>query len=36
MERARVQILVEVANIQARTLRTGVEKGSMYTAIGHG
>ena len=31
-----VQILVVVANIQMRTLKTEVEKGSMETAIGHG
>ena len=31
-----VQILVVVANIQMRTLKTEVEKGSMRTAIGHG
>jgi len=28
--------LVVVANIQMRTLKTEVEKGSMRTAIGHG
>ena len=31
-----LQILVVVANIQMRTLKTEVEKGSMWTAIGHG
>jgi hypothetical protein len=31
-----VQILVVVANIQMRTLKTEVEKGSMRTAFGHG
>ena len=31
-----MQILVVVANIQMRTLKTEVEKGSMRTAIGHG
>jgi hypothetical protein len=31
-----VQILVVVANIQMRTLKTEVEKGSMITAVGHG
>jgi hypothetical protein len=31
-----VQILVVVANIQMRTLKAEVEKGSMRTAIGHG
>ena len=31
-----VQILVVVANIQMRTLKTEVGKGSMKTAIGHG
>ena len=36
MERHLVQILVVVANIQMRTLKTEVEKGSMRTAIGHG
>ena len=30
------EILVVVANIQMRTLKTEVEKGSMRTAIGHG
>ena len=29
-------ILVVVAIIQARTLKTEVEKGSMGTALGHG
>ena len=36
MELCLVQILVEVANIQMRILKTEVEKGSMRTAIGHG
>jgi len=27
---------VVVANIQVRTLKTEVEKGSMVTAVGHG
>ncbi len=31
-----MQILVEVANIQVRTLKTEVGKGSMQTAVGHG
>jgi hypothetical protein len=31
-----VQILVEVANIQVRPLKTEVGKGSMVTAVGHG
>ena len=31
-----VQILVVVANIQVRTLKTEVEKGSMETVVGHG
>ena len=31
-----MQILVVVANIQMRTLKAEVEKGSMRTAIGHG
>jgi hypothetical protein len=31
-----VQILVVVAIIQMRTLKTEVEKGSMSTAFGHG
>ncbi|KZP03401.1 hypothetical protein FIBSPDRAFT_768978, partial [Athelia psychrophila] len=31
-----VQILVVVANIQVRTLKTEVEKGSVVTAVGHG
>ncbi len=35
MELPLVQILVVVANIQMRTLKTDVEKGSMRTAIGH-
>ena len=36
VKQALVQILVVVANIQMRTLKTEVEKGSMETAIGHG
>jgi hypothetical protein len=36
VEQRIVQILVVVANIQMRTLKTEVEKGSMRTAIGHG
>ena len=36
MEQRLVQILVVVANIQMRTLKTDVEKGSMRTAFGHG
>ena len=36
VERAPVQILVVVANIQARALKTEVGKGSVSTAIGHG
>ena len=36
MELYLVQILVVVANIQMRTLKTEVEKGSVRTAIGHG
>lgn len=36
MKRLLVQILVEVAFIQMRTLKTEVEKGSMCTVIGHG
>ena len=31
-----MQILVVVANIQARSLKTEVEKGSVVTAVGHG
>jgi hypothetical protein len=31
-----VQILVVVANIQMRTLKAEVEKGSMRTVFGHG
>jgi len=31
-----VQILVVVANIQVRILKTEVEKGFMRTAVGHG
>ena len=36
VERPLVQILVAVATIQMRTLKTEVEKGSMGTALGHG
>ena len=36
MERSLVQILVEVANIQMRSLKTEVGKGSVWTAVGHG
>lgn len=36
MEQFLVQILVEVAFIQMRPLKTDVEQGSMLTAIGHG
>ena len=36
MERPLVQILVVVASIQMRTLKTEVEKGSVRTAFGHG
>ena len=36
MKHPLVQILVVVANIQMRTLKTEVEKGSMRTAIVHG
>ena len=36
VDRPLVQILVVVANIQVRTLKTEVEKGSMVTAVGHG
>jgi hypothetical protein len=36
MKQILVQILVVVANIQMRTLKTEVEKGSMWTVIGHG
>ncbi len=36
MEQPLLQILVIVANIQMRTLKTEVEKGSMLTVIGHG
>ena len=36
MELSLVQILVVVANIQMRTLKAEVGKGSMRTAIGHG
>ena len=31
-----MQILVVVANIQVRTLKAEVEKGSVRTAFGHG
>ena len=36
MDRRLVQILVVVANIQVRYLKTEVEKGSLVTAVGHG
>ena len=36
MKQPLVQILVVVANIQVRTLKTEVEKGSMVTVVGHG
>jgi hypothetical protein len=36
MEQFLVRILVVVAIIQMGTLKTEVEKGSMWTAIGHG
>ena len=36
MERPLVQILVVVASIQIRTLKTEAEKGSMRTVFGHG
>jgi hypothetical protein len=36
VERPLVQILVVVANIQVRSLKTEVGKGSMLTAVGHG
>lgn len=36
VKRHLVQILVVVANIQVRTLKAEVEKGSMGTAVGHG
>lgn len=36
VEPPRVQILVVVANIQVRTLKAEVEKGSMGTAVDHG
>ncbi len=36
MKQPLVQILVVVANIQMRTLKTEVEKGSTRTAIGRG
>ncbi len=35
MKQPIVQILVVVASIQMRTLKTEVEKGFMRTAIGH-
>ena len=35
LERPLVQILVVVATIQMRTLKTEVEKGFMRTAFGH-
>ena len=36
MKQPLVQILVVVASIQMRTLKTEVEKGSVRTVIGHG
>ena len=36
MKQPLVQILVLVANIHMRTMKTEVEKGSMSTAVGHG
>ena len=36
VELPQVQILVVVANIQTRTLKAEVEKGSMWTAFEHG
>ena len=36
LEQPLVWILVVVANIQVRTLKTEVQKGSVRTAIGHG
>ena len=36
VERPLVQILVAVADIQMRTLKTEVGNGSMVTVIGHG
>ena len=36
MKQPLVQILVVVANIQMRTLKTEVGKGSVSTAVGHG
>jgi len=36
MEQTLVQILVVVANIQVRTLKTEVEKGSIWTSVGYG
>jgi len=35
MKQTRVQILVVVANIQMRTLKTEVEKGFMGSAVRH-
>ena len=36
MKQPLVQILVLVANIHMRTMKTEVEKGSMLTAVGRG
>ena len=36
MDRPLVQILVEVANIQTRTLKAEMGKGSMCTTVEHG
>jgi hypothetical protein len=36
VDRPLVQILVRVAFIQVKTLKTDVEKGSMPTVFGHG
>jgi hypothetical protein len=36
LEPSLMQILVVVANTQVRSLRTNVEKGSMWTAVEHG
>ena len=36
MKRSLMQILVVVASIQTRTLKTEVEKGSVRTAVDHG
>jgi len=36
LELPSVQILVVVANIQVRTLKAEVEKGSLTTAVGQG